>query len=566
MRLPEPLLKALHAERVVPFIGAGLSYFFGNPSWNDLLLCIAKDKRIGITIIKDDIENKDPLQVAESFWQFYKNKYYISTSDELKKLYTISDPISLDYNEFIDKKVMQKLSIEFNNIVVECLQSYISSSTKAVDKVEELKKLGNHPFRTIVTTNYDENLESEIFKDLEVVYPGVGKELSLDEKKNILYKIHGHIGEPASIVLTQSQYYNFMYKLGFYKSKLYTIFATNVIIMLGYSFRDINVHDIYFQYRRDYDGIIDKLEKEQPKAYLVLTDYDKGSLGSYYELYKQFLTGCGIIVIDEGFADLPGFVELLDQDMKAYKAMLSSKGITAMAHFDTIKSFIVLSINNEPYDVDKKLAPEYLSAIVKIFEEPSSLIELGLNIQFDFTGKMPEIIGLSLLDSILNCVLLYPDMVMTDEFNQLVYQSLIFADESRFMINDFYHYPKRFKRFINFSKQVVDLRLSEEQRIDFANKFSEALRYSGNDFGKCYGSAKEIETNVKDISEAILSVYIDERLKVLATKEKHDMFVSKTEIRWLQYFVNVKPMSDDLKQKISNFIKAVNDNNLDYPG
>lgn len=60
--IPESLLKAMHAKRVVPFIGAGFSYFFGNPSWDTLLLSITRHSKINLSLSESDLKGKDPYK------------------------------------------------------------------------------------------------------------------------------------------------------------------------------------------------------------------------------------------------------------------------------------------------------------------------------------------------------------------------------------------------------------------------------------------------------------------------------------------------------------------------
>lgn len=63
MSIPETLLNAMHAKRVVPFIGAGFSRDFGYPS---LLLSITRHDEINITLTQKETKGRDPLEIAES--------------------------------------------------------------------------------------------------------------------------------------------------------------------------------------------------------------------------------------------------------------------------------------------------------------------------------------------------------------------------------------------------------------------------------------------------------------------------------------------------------------------
>ncbi|WP_342476597.1 SIR2 family protein [Paenibacillus sp. FSL H7-0350] len=562
MSIPESLLKAMHAKRVVPFIGAGFSYFFGNPSWDTLLLSITRHSKINLSLSESDLKGKDPLQVAEALWQFYKKKHFADKVEKFKEqpsFKNIDDDVKLQ--GFLGSRVNQELLKEFNEIVVECVHENSKETHRKQPEIEKLKLLGDQSFQSIVTTNYDENLEREIFVGTEITFPGVGKELSLNEKGKVIYKIHGHISEPASIVLTHSQYYNFMHNFGYYKSKLYTIFATNVILMLGYGFRDINIHEIYFHFRKDYDGIINEVEKDQPKAFLVLTEHDKNSLGQYYELHKDFLHGCGITVLDEGFSDLPEFVEKLTSELSTYKERLDFDNILSKENYPQIKDAIKRALNREITVVTEHLVADYLKAISKIFTDPTSLMILAPDTEFDFTGQLPDRAGLRLLDSVEAIIREYSDTDYIEEYNEIIYYSMEFANDARYMINDFYYFPDRFKRFLNLCKLSTNLTLPNKLRSKFTEMFGDVLSYSSKEYGKCHGGAILLEEEGKNIPESVVKIYVEGRKKAVtnavASGDRYGVSMRRKEIDWIEYFLRFDVYSSDFKKQLEGFVTDI---------
>ncbi|WP_158966543.1 SIR2 family NAD-dependent protein deacylase [Chachezhania sediminis] len=94
----------------------------------------------------------------------------------------------------------------------------------------------------VVTTNYDELLENL----LEGYQPVIGRGLITAPFANIgeVYKIHGTIGKPSSIVLTAEDYTDFNKRRKYQSAKLLTFFAEHPILFVGYSISDPNIQGI----------------------------------------------------------------------------------------------------------------------------------------------------------------------------------------------------------------------------------------------------------------------------------------------------------------------------------
>ena len=100
-----------------------------------------------------------------------------------------------------------------------------------------------------ITTNYD-NFLNIIAPDY-ITFVGQ-EELLFNSIQNIaeIYKIHGSISNPDSIIITSSDYDKFNRKASYLTAKLLTIFLENPIIFIGYSISDKNIRNIIFFYRR----------------------------------------------------------------------------------------------------------------------------------------------------------------------------------------------------------------------------------------------------------------------------------------------------------------------------
>ncbi len=111
------------------------------------------------------------------------------------------------------------------------------------DELEELRKLSERSISGVITTNYDKLLE-DLFCNY-VSYVGQN-ELIFSALQGVaeIYKIHGDIDDPKSIVINEDDYVEFDSKSAYLAAKLLTIFMEYPIIFMGYSISDTNIINI----------------------------------------------------------------------------------------------------------------------------------------------------------------------------------------------------------------------------------------------------------------------------------------------------------------------------------
>lgn len=270
--IPEKLVRQVISGVVVPFIGAGFSRYYGYPSWTELLKDTAV--KIGVDDLdSEDIGKGDPLQIAQSLLQYYKVKMYETRKEAFINELEINETNNKrsELNELLSKilegEIQIRLEHDFSGIVLKEVK--VSEERKNTDAIEKLNKLGGLNFNHILTTNYEKVLEG-LFSKHKVLSPGTGKELNWNDNEKSIIKIHGDKDSPEGIIFTHSQFYKFIHDFGYFRSKLYTLFSSNVVLMMGYGFNDLTIHQTYFQFIRDYsDQLMDD------KFYMVLTEYDK---------------------------------------------------------------------------------------------------------------------------------------------------------------------------------------------------------------------------------------------------------------------------------------------------
>jgi hypothetical protein len=100
----------------------------------------------------------------------------------------------------------------------------------------------------VLTTNYDRLLEDAYANDYGrapkvLTYRDVGvaqrhMQSGRPQDRPVVFKIHGTIDEPDSIVLSERDYRDLIYRQPGYRLFLSAIFLTQTVLMLGFSFSD----------------------------------------------------------------------------------------------------------------------------------------------------------------------------------------------------------------------------------------------------------------------------------------------------------------------------------------
>ncbi len=211
----------------VLFVGSGLSRrYYGTPNWEGLLDEIAT--RVGV-----DKEQRGK-------WGGYEKQ-----ATELE-YHCFANKIPL-YNKGEDRRFpLRKIIEEIIN----------TNRTILSGKETEVKALAGIIPTAIITTNYDEFLENTFGNKYSVC---VGQDIiwgRTDNNSKTIYKIHGSVSDPASIVITQEDYDTFMSKSKYLYAKLMTLFWENPIVFMGYGINDNNVKNVL-------DTILDVMTEEQ---------------------------------------------------------------------------------------------------------------------------------------------------------------------------------------------------------------------------------------------------------------------------------------------------------------
>lgn len=265
----------------------------------------------GITKRYCKINGKEPptwkelLEIIIS--QYKNNKYYYNLKEnevlEKSKEETIFLTSSLKYQkiaeiiegefnsavwrgELLNKEIQNKILEIFDmNPTISPMKIFISLFFENLEftqdpillqEIDELKKLSNKPL-IIITTNYDKFLET-IFKEYKIIK---GQKLLTDEHFASIFKIHGCITEPKSIVLTENDYNNMKNAKKVLNARLITFFAEHPVFFLGYSLDDNNIQEFM---NSIYDSFYEE-EKELKKISekFIVVNWEKNRTSTLVE-------------------------------------------------------------------------------------------------------------------------------------------------------------------------------------------------------------------------------------------------------------------------------------------
>ncbi|MEC6747318.1 SIR2 family protein [Marinilactibacillus sp. XAAS-LB27] len=497
------LIKQINNGVVVPFVGAGYSRYYGYPSWNELLSKTAK--KIGVEDLEyDDLGKGDPLQIAQSLLHHYKTENYKEKKESIIMEIGMEGPDTseLPTNELLSKviegEIQDRLENDFSRKVLE--EVHISEHRKDNEAIKKLDKLSKLEISHVLTTNYEEVME-KIFPQHKVLSPGTNRELTWNDSEKSIIKIHGDKNSPEGIIFTHSQFYKFIHDFGYFRSKLYTLFSSNVILMMGYGFNDLTIHQTYFQFIRDYSD-----ELREDKFYMVLTAYDKEKWGTYYEYYIKFLNSYKINVIET--VDLPSFIDQLVDEAEIERASTDISG--QFEHQDkdsgefTKALLSIFKSEDEKWYIsdDAYLNKNVLEALIKIYKGPYILKGKPFNLENENSNNPDHEYGLKIFDYATELVNSTNSLIKTRDFVKLTNLSLDFINHT----NDFYWIDSRLERFLNLSNLLNEEYLEADLEIgkllyDVLEKCHPRRYMTSNPAGRT------LLDRIKDISTYHMSSY-----------------------------------------------------------
>jgi hypothetical protein len=226
------IVRALVSEtgaRPVLFLGSGISRrYLGAPNWLELLKAVATNAGATETQFNflSQKAGSDPAKLGTLLVDVVHEWAWGTGRNNFPDTYFAAD---VDKSIFLKSLCAQHLK---------CFQE-LSKDDRLVEELDLLRKSAPH---AIITTNFDTLIEG-IFPHFELV---VGEKIIPMSTTIIgeLYKIHGSVEEPESLVLTDADYERFLKKRRYISSKMMTYFAEYPVFILGYGLGDANVNSI----------------------------------------------------------------------------------------------------------------------------------------------------------------------------------------------------------------------------------------------------------------------------------------------------------------------------------
>ncbi|WP_318432693.1 SIR2 family NAD-dependent protein deacylase [Photobacterium leiognathi] len=493
----ESLLSALFIDNYFLWVGSGFSYNYGYGSWEAVLIRISEKLEYPRVL---DVSN--PLKAAELLASFAKSNKDLSEYD-------------------------------FNSIVAESLLEL-----KKEDVTPSwTRRFSRFSPNMIVTTNWDNQLE-EIFDGLANVVIRKDKCPKVSQNGRNIFKIHGDVGRPDSIVVTQSQYFSFQREDTYLNRKIYTLFSEASPIFIGYSLTDPNIGFIY-------EEVYAHLGEEKPPAFMVVHPSVSDTV---FEESKLLFQDKNIHIIK---ADIGIFLKDLSKELTEFKKGAKSYFLEYANIEDRLKDLFSRIINKnkitKKFVLDKfnneESRHQAVLAIVNVLSKQHLYKEFG--------GELltPENrMSYREIDQVISSVIWmtnengYPDPVVQESFYGSVMDLCADSDG----VWDFYTAREPFKNI---------LRISPEKKSKVFNTrihhIIEVLRWSApNQLGKCWATWDEFCKRINWINEIDIDGIIEE------FKSQESFTYRDSDRRWLLKLKDCENSKKDQHAKIDKLIET----------
>jgi len=211
---PDELIKAAQLGKLVPLVGAGISRQATTrdgerlPLWGDFIKGLAQEALQHDKLTQDSLEQVERLLA--------RGKHLM-----------VADVLREKLDDHYERYLKRTFEIDLEPAPIH-------------------KALGKLKIPLILTTNYDYLLE-DTYGDRGKMRARTQNEARLvqediqgwsEAKPPVIFKIHGSVSRPETIVLTERDYRDLIYNKSGYRTILSAILVTNTVLMLGFSFDD----------------------------------------------------------------------------------------------------------------------------------------------------------------------------------------------------------------------------------------------------------------------------------------------------------------------------------------
>lgn len=224
--------KASQNNKLVVFVGAGVSINSGYPSWTSLISDFAQ----GVGIDMNECSLDDYLKIPQYYYNLRKEKDY--------------------YDVILNKFNIKAEPNEIHDLIINLNPAHI------------------------ITTNYDDLIERACNKK-GLFFDIVSKDQDLPYSVNnkMIIKMHGDLNN-KNIVLKEDDYLSYFKNFQLIQNYIKSLISTHVVLFIGYSVSDINVKYI-FQWVKDI------LKNDFQQVYFVEGNDNKKFNQLEFEYYRN---------------------------------------------------------------------------------------------------------------------------------------------------------------------------------------------------------------------------------------------------------------------------------------
>ena len=225
-------VKSIFEDKAPPFlfIGSGFSRrYLGLPDFNGLLemTCLDSMKKYKYYELKS---SSNPPEAAA-----YISKDFYDAVWEDKRCEGFLNSIT---------GKCKKVNDVYKFYVAECIKNmHMAAKDAGYNLVNEIEALKKATIDGIITTNYDLFLE-ELFPKFRTYTGQIELIQGNPQFIGEIYKIHGSVADPSTIVITSDDYDNFNENNKYLIAKLLSLFIEKPIVFIGYSINDKHIQQI----------------------------------------------------------------------------------------------------------------------------------------------------------------------------------------------------------------------------------------------------------------------------------------------------------------------------------
>lgn len=317
------ILNRLEEKNEFPilFVGSGMSlrYLDSFPSWTTLLeefwkQCDFESDYFGWYNNKRAEMTRETPYLSDKEIDFKINSLMGSLIHEkYNQLFNIGKIVTTD---FTPKDAHYSKISPFKYAIARKLENYSIKKSKEEEAKNFIDIIGKSSM--VITTNYDKFIENEFLNYNESgldVYIGQNGFFEPTEGVAELFKIHGSVQDPNSIIIDEKDYKDFDNNSVLITAKILSVMIHSPIIFFGYSLTDVNVRNFIRDFSRsikDTDSIdladrliiIERLEGEKDLIEQTIDDRDLNCRFTYIRTDNYQLVYEKVQKINQGVSPL----------------------------------------------------------------------------------------------------------------------------------------------------------------------------------------------------------------------------------------------------------------------